>query len=71
MNNRFADNERPAFWQRGVRLEINWRFPTNVLNAFAQHSIYGLSLREFPCAIQDFGARAKEPHHVIPARHGR
>jgi hypothetical protein len=20
---------------------------------------------------QDFGARAKEPHHLIPARHGR
>jgi hypothetical protein len=33
--------------------------------------IHELRLREFPCAVQDFGARTKEPHHVIPARHSR
>src|SRR6266404_8249195 len=33
-------------------------------------SIHRLRLREFPCAVEDFGARAIEAHHVIPAWHG-
>jgi hypothetical protein len=34
-------------------------------------SIHRLRLGEFPCAVQDFGARTIEAYHVIPARHGR
>src|SRR6202049_1199792 len=34
-------------------------------------SIHALRFWEFPCAAQDFGARAIESHHVIPARHSR
>src|SRR5882672_7276543 len=34
-------------------------------------SCHGLWLREFPFAIQDFGARAVEPDGVIPALCGR
>src|SRR6267378_8194521 len=34
-------------------------------------SCHGLWLREFPFAIQDFVARAVEPHGVIPALHDR
>jgi hypothetical protein len=34
-------------------------------------SIHWLRLREFPCAVQDFGARAIEPHHLVPALHDR
>src|SRR6202048_429347 len=34
-------------------------------------SIHELPIWEFPCAAQDFGARAIESHHVIPARHSR
>src|SRR5258707_14568643 len=30
-----------------------------------------LRLREFPLAVQDFGARPVEPHGVIPAAHDR
>ena len=46
-------------------------------NRFRDHScqrlrsIRELRLREFPYAVQDFGARAKEPHLVIPARLSR
>ena len=34
-------------------------------------SVHRLRLREFPCAVQDFGARPIEPHHVVPALHDR
>src|SRR3977135_2118473 len=34
-------------------------------------SIHALRHREFPCAVEGFGARAIEPHHVIPAWHSR
>ena len=34
-------------------------------------SQHGLGLRECPFAIQDFGARAIEAHHVVPASHDR
>src|SRR4029434_5330798 len=37
----------------------------------ARASLHGLRLPEFPCAVQDFRARAIETHHVVPARHGR
>src|SRR6476646_2142072 len=29
--------------------------------------LHRLRLREFPCAVQDFRARAIEPHGVVPA----
>src|SRR5712675_2422232 len=38
---------------------------------FMLRSIHELRFWEFPCAAQDFGARAIESHHVIPARHSR
>src|SRR5205823_14029319 len=38
---------------------------------FMLKSIHELRFWKFPLAVQDFGAREKEPHHVIPARHSR
>jgi hypothetical protein len=34
-------------------------------------SIYRLRLRKFSTAVEDFGARPIEAHHVIPARQSR
>src|SRR6266566_104352 len=38
---------------------------------FMLKSLHELRFWKFPLAVQDFGAREKEPHHVIPTRHSR
>src|SRR6266567_3885216 len=38
---------------------------------FMLKSIHELRFWKFPLAVQDFGAREKEPHHAIPTRHSR
>src|SRR5260370_40324116 len=45
------------------------RAPT--LSVHSPTSTRGLRLWEFPCAVEDFGSRAKEAHRVVPALHDR
>ena len=35
-------------------------------NRTLSSSTHGLRLGEFPCAIEDFGPRAKEAHRIVP-----
>src|ERR1700720_85652 len=59
-----------SVWPKGERLSCDVQIrrspPIQRLK-----SIHALRFWEFPCAAQDFGARAIESHHVIPARHSR
>src|SRR6202040_2073730 len=59
-----------SVWPKGERLSCDVQIrrspPIQRLK-----SIHALRFWEFPFAAQDFGARAIESHHIIPARHGR
>jgi hypothetical protein len=69
INNRFTDNERPAFWQRGVRLGNQLAFPDECVECLCS----ALNLRVEPLGISTFrsisrrGADRGAPYKSSPS----